>query len=418
MTISHSRNWVTALAMVLICSSARSQEGHATSVLLSDPPARELELAIKSGDTCRLARTHYDLGDIPAPEIVALFEQCAKAGDARGTLWLARLYLKGRCRLQKNETMAQQLGAKSIKKVLELAKGGDREAQFLIGAAYQEGLGVERSYTEAAKWYTPAAAAGQSDAMNNLGAMYIRGYGVPADITKARTLLAGAAEKGFKDAARSLFEIQGGNRDDSARLKALFRAAVMHALGKPQSDGIKYLAKQGLISDPRKFEKKGKVKISWQLYFYEDGLSIFVDEITGRINSVEGYAAGYMGNSQFRGHCPLDITWSDTADTARRKLGYPNDSGDVDGDNAYGMAYAIDNLIYAVMFQYNDPKTLKVWRVYEKWVSDCRPLQDEKTIIPETGTGAAGPSNRKPRENPPASTTRDVPEGSEYHAGF
>lgn len=403
--------------MVLMCSAACSQEANSPTKQFSSSPARELELAIESRDACQLARIHYDLGDIPAAEIVKLFYECANAGDARGTMWLARLYLNGRCGLKINETTARQMAARSVAKVLELAKGGDREAQFLAGAAYQEGLGVEVDYKEAAKWYAPAAAAGQIGALNNLGIMYIRGYGVPADIAKARALLTSAAEKGLRDAAKTLRVIQGSHRDESARLKNLFKAAVMHAIGKQKKDGIEFLAKKGLISDSKKSEDKGKVRTSRQFYFSADGLSIFVDEITGRINGIEGYAAGHMGDTQFRGRCPLGIAWSDTSDTAREKLGAPSDSGDVPGDYAYGMAYEIDNLIFAVMFSYSAPKTLRVWRVYETWVTDYGPLQDEKNITPEAGADHNVPTILQPTAGSRTKSTAHDRAGRAVHPG-
>jgi uncharacterized membrane protein YsdA (DUF1294 family) len=36
-------------------------------------------------------------------------------------------------------------------------------------------------------------------------------------------------------------------------------------------------------------------------------------------------------------------------------------------DQAYGMAYFMENVSFAVMFTQNEKAKLKVWRVFEKW---------------------------------------------------
>jgi hypothetical protein len=385
----------TALVLAMACSRVHSQETIQGVIESFGDAVPEVRLAADSGDTCRLAVVHYYLKDIPNPEIVKLFEQCSKAGDARGTMWMARMYFGGRCGVKPNETLAQQMAAQVFPKVLELAKGGDREAQLLVGAAYHEGMGVATDYKEAAKWYAPAAEAGQLGALNNLGVLYVRGYGVTADVTKARALMSAAAERGFKDASKSLDSIRASSRDDSARLKEMFKCTFMNALGKQQDEGLAFLLSKGLISDPKKFRKDDKKNfIAWRYISPDDGMCIFVDKVTGRISSIEGYGSGYLGEAQFKGNCPLGITWSDTATTAREKLGSPSDSGSVSDDHAYGMAYNYDNLIYAVMFWYDGGKTLKVWRVKEKWARDYSAFQNEKDIIPDPSAPAATPPAR------------------------
>ena len=52
---------------------------------------------------------------------------------------------------------------------VEKAKLGDSEAQYELGKLYFNGRGVEKSYTEAFKWYKKAAEKGLPAAQYSLG---------------------------------------------------------------------------------------------------------------------------------------------------------------------------------------------------------------------------------------------------------
>ncbi len=67
----------------------------------------------------------------------------------------------------------------------EKADSGDAEAQYLLGEAYQEGSGVERSYENAAKYYRLAADQGHARAQQKLGYLYLYGWGVEKDYDEA-----------------------------------------------------------------------------------------------------------------------------------------------------------------------------------------------------------------------------------------
>ncbi len=338
---------------------------------LSVGAAKELELAIGSGDTCRLASVHYEFKDMPDADVVAMFTKGAQAGDARSSMWLARLYFEGRCSLPTRKTLALSMARESITNVTRQAEAGDREAQFLLGCVYHEGLQVGVNYENAVKWYELAAAAGHITAMNNLAALIQSAYGTVPDIKKARRLLAQAAEKGSVLAAENISKIGDGGDDNPERLKKLFQSPLVQALGKQRNDAIEMLVRKGIIADPVKFDEsvdQGRPEMK-VLLFKDDGVLLIVDGM-GRINDVEGYIVGHRGPGQCKSVIPLDIAWSDTAVTARAKLGYPDEAGSVPSDHAYGMAYNIGNVLYAVMFPYRDQGTLKVWRVYEKWAAD------------------------------------------------
>jgi len=65
------------------------------------------------------------------------------------------------------------------------AEAGSPTAMSNFGVMYQNGLGVQRDYTEALKWYRRAVAAGDVRGMAYLGSMYGNGFGVQRDYTEA-----------------------------------------------------------------------------------------------------------------------------------------------------------------------------------------------------------------------------------------
>ena len=354
-------------------------------------PAREamaetnshFEMVPQNSDRCRLASVHYELRDLPSQKIVKMLEQCSKEGDVRGTMWLARLYFKGRCSLPLRAAAAQQMAREVITNVVRMAEGGDCEAQFLVGSAYNEGLGIDQDFNKAVKWYELAASSGHISALNNLGVMTQRAQGTPPDIEKARSFFAQAAKKGSVLAMKNIRSVQNDGRDDTERLRRLFSVPLVQALGKQRDDGIAFLVKHGVLTNPKTYIESDHMG-DRQLQFKEDGVLLIVD-VAGRIMNVEGHAAGQKGSSQYKGEIPLGVAWSDTVDTARETLGQPDESGSVSTDGpVYGMAYRTENVFFAVMFGYGDTPTLKVWRVHERWAENY-PAQLTKNDSGTTG---------------------------------
>jgi hypothetical protein len=72
-----------------------------------------------------------------------------------------------------------------IKQIKVLANKGNVDAFFLLGSAYDNGLGVNKDYRKAFDWYRKGANAGSSLAMCNLAVMYTNGLGVAVDYKKA-----------------------------------------------------------------------------------------------------------------------------------------------------------------------------------------------------------------------------------------
>ncbi len=73
----------------------------------------------------------------------------------------------------------------SMEALRRLADQGDSAAQFAVGARYATGEGVPTDYSEAARWFTKAAAQGNVAAQATLGTYYGAGRGVPPDPIKS-----------------------------------------------------------------------------------------------------------------------------------------------------------------------------------------------------------------------------------------
>lgn len=80
------------------------------------------------------------------------------------------------------------------------AAQNDSLAQCKLGICYQNGLGVQKDYAEAAKWFRKAAEQNDSLSQSTLGIFYELGRGVPKDYVEAYkwTLLAAGREETSK----------------------------------------------------------------------------------------------------------------------------------------------------------------------------------------------------------------------------
>ena len=87
---------------------------------------------------------------------------------------------------------------------LKKAEQGDVEAQYQLGAAYHEGVGVIRNFKEALIWYTKAAGFGHVIAQHQLGGFYAFGTGVSKDPNLAINWYQKAVAQGWGLSAVSL----------------------------------------------------------------------------------------------------------------------------------------------------------------------------------------------------------------------
>jgi TPR repeat protein len=92
----------------------------------------------------------------------------------------------------------------AAKVILEAAQAGHLLAQGQIGFQFEKGIGVARSFPQAAAWYRKAADQGDSRSMKNLGQLYELGLGVPEDWGEAARWYARSAEHGDRDGQTAL----------------------------------------------------------------------------------------------------------------------------------------------------------------------------------------------------------------------
>ena len=105
--------------------------------------------------------------------------------DTLAVMWLARVHSTGRMGFEADPPRARAIATGVIDGVQALAVDGDVEAQFLMGTAYDEGLGKEVDHAEALRWYRRAAFRGHVLAAHNVGNVYRDGRGVEADMSTA-----------------------------------------------------------------------------------------------------------------------------------------------------------------------------------------------------------------------------------------
>jgi TPR repeat protein len=174
-----------------------------------------------------------------------LIEASAFEGNVLARMWLARLYSRGRAGYPRDEARAQAIAKELVDAVFKQAVAGSAEARFLMGTAYDEGLGVPESAAAAFDWFVPAALAGHALAAHNVGNLLAAGRGVPADQAaacqwwlKAATqgdavtqLRLGEAYEAGRGVAKSLDEARRWYGESALRGNADAAAAVKRLAG-------------------------------------------------------------------------------------------------------------------------------------------------------------------------------------------
>lgn len=135
-------------------------------------------------------------GRVDEPRARTLIESAATSGDVLGRMWLARAYSRGRMAYPRDEARAKAIADPLIDAVRRQAGLGVTEAVFLMGTAYDEGLGVVEDPAVALEWFQKAAASGHTLAEHNIGNAFAAGRGVAADPAAAVAWWLKAAAKG------------------------------------------------------------------------------------------------------------------------------------------------------------------------------------------------------------------------------
>lgn len=131
---------------------------------------------------------------------------------------------------------------------------GLRGAEFQMGMAYEEGIGVERDVSEALAWFQRAADQGVAPAQWRIGMSFVRGEGRAVDPAQAVAWFSRAADAGHVDGLTSLavmYATGSGVEKDTARALSLYQQAVdaggVHAY---RNLAGMYLVGEGVEADP------------------------------------------------------------------------------------------------------------------------------------------------------------------------
>jgi TPR repeat protein len=194
----------------------------------------------------------------PAPAISKLFAAAARNPSAYATL-LARAQggdkeaefaigaLLDR-RFTLNEHVVPKNDAQAFEWYAQAAIGGFPPAEQSLGYAYLNGHGTQRDPIQAAHWYTLAAAQGLPNAQNALGFMYLSGIGVAQDNLHAAQWFAKAAAQNLPLAENNLanaYETGSGVTQNYGQAALWFARAAMQ--GEPNAqNSLGYLYYTGL----------------------------------------------------------------------------------------------------------------------------------------------------------------------------
>ncbi len=134
------------------------------------------------------------------------------------------------------------------------AAQGDTRAQFRLGQMALRGQGVQKDAASALQWFAKAATAGHPRAQSHLGAMYVRGIGAERNEMMARRWLEAAARQGEPESQVDLAIMHmlgmGGLAKDSAAAVRWLREAA--GKGHPFAQyelGVAYRAGVGVDRD-------------------------------------------------------------------------------------------------------------------------------------------------------------------------
>jgi hypothetical protein len=152
----------------------------------------------------------------------------AESGNAKAQSYLGSMFESG--------LGTERDYGEALRWFLKGAEQGDAYSQAHAGYLYAEGLGVARDEKLATEWYAKAADQGFVWAQMTLGLLYVNGRGVSRDITKGIFLLRSAAEAHNSRAQYNLgwaYESGTGVPQDKQQAIAWYRKAAQ--AGEPQA---------------------------------------------------------------------------------------------------------------------------------------------------------------------------------------
>ena len=125
-----------------------------------------------------------------------LLEVVGDTGSALSRMWVARCHSRGRMGFERDGALARGLARDVIHVIRKMALLGEPEAAFLMGTAFDEGLGEREDPSAAADFFRQAAGVGHVLSQHNLGNLYAAGRGLEEDPALAVRWWTLAAEQG------------------------------------------------------------------------------------------------------------------------------------------------------------------------------------------------------------------------------
>ncbi|MBR6038426.1 MAG: sel1 repeat family protein [Candidatus Methanomethylophilaceae archaeon] len=90
-----------------------------------------------------------------------------------------------------------------------MADEGDPDAQYVLGTAYQYGLGLEHSDEKSFEWYRKTIDQGHLPALHDMAGFYLFGIGVHESPEKAFEMLERASDGGLAEAFKQIAWMYG-----------------------------------------------------------------------------------------------------------------------------------------------------------------------------------------------------------------
>lgn len=200
------------------------------------------EMRSKTQDKAR-SEQKQNIGLPPATEVEAI-RMSAKGGDAQAQNLLGQMYVLG-------QSVPQDY-VQAIAWFRQSAKQNHAGAQTNLGWMYRNGKGVAQSDTEALVLYRRAAEQGDANGQHNLGMMYQYGNGVAKDYTVASEWYQKAAKQGHGEAAQRLrmMTMAGLVRHDNTETLAWYRKLAEQGNAQAQINlGVMYAKGSGVPQD-------------------------------------------------------------------------------------------------------------------------------------------------------------------------
>lgn len=191
------------LAGGLLLSACTGEEPAAESTSTSteaSPSARSSEPLVSVADERLLEAIDLYTGvaglvdDARARELIWAVAEETESPLSR--MWVARARSRGRMGVERDTVAARAEATEVIEDIARLAEAGEPEAIFLMGTAYDEGLGRAIDYPTALTWYERAGQMGHVLAQHNAGNMHAAGRGTPPDAARAVDWWRRAADRG------------------------------------------------------------------------------------------------------------------------------------------------------------------------------------------------------------------------------